>query len=183
MFVEDWLRQNTDYSKDLKLLPSRIRMRIRNKLISRIRIRNYHWWSGVLKNKCSDKNTIFNIKSSISAQKWPSNVKFLLKMRKNVTKISVSDPDPKRSEGRIRIRIRNQVGSGSGSQIIVSDPQLWKISQGSDLLTYYILIWRNRMWTATTILYQTRRRSTWGKWRGKNIYYLFDLTAVFRIRN
>jgi len=40
-----------------------------NKLMSRIRIRNYHWGSGLLKNKSSDKNTIFNIKSSISAQK------------------------------------------------------------------------------------------------------------------
>jgi len=57
--------------KDPKLLPSRIWIRIRNKLIStgRIRIRNYHWGSGLLKAKCSDKNTIFNIKSSILAQK------------------------------------------------------------------------------------------------------------------
>jgi hypothetical protein len=49
---------------------SRIHIRIRNKLMSRIliriRIRNYHWGLGLLKNKCSDKNINFNIKSSIS---------------------------------------------------------------------------------------------------------------------
>jgi len=64
-----------------KPLPSRIRIRIRNKLMNRIqirnklmsririRIRNYHWGSGLLKKKCSDINTIFSIKSLISAQK------------------------------------------------------------------------------------------------------------------
>jgi len=57
--IRSWIR----IRKDLKLLPSRIR--IRNKLISRIRIwiRNYHWGSGFLENKCSAKNTIINIKS------------------------------------------------------------------------------------------------------------------------
>jgi len=98
--------------KDPKLLPSRIQFG--NKLISRIRIRirNYHWGSGLLKTKCSDKNTIFNMKSSTSAQKWPLNVHSDYKCE-NFTKISVKDLDPdpdlKRSESRIRIwiRIRN----------------------------------------------------------------------------
>ena len=51
------------------------------------------------------KNTIFNIKSLISAQKLPFNIHSDFKCE-NFTKISVKDPDPdpKRSEGRIRIR-------------------------------------------------------------------------------
>jgi len=64
--------------------------------------------------KCSDTNTIFNIKSLISAQKLPLNVHYdykcenFRKLCENFTKISVKDPDPdpkKKSEGRIRIRI------------------------------------------------------------------------------
>ena len=75
--------------KDPKLLPSRIWIRIRNKLMSRIRIRirNYHWGSGLLKNKCSDKNTIFNIKSSISAV-------FRIRIRPDPKLFGLKDPDP-----------------------------------------------------------------------------------------
>jgi len=52
--------------------------------------------SGFLKNKCSDKNTFFNIKSSISAQKLPLNVHSNFKYE-NFTKISKTSgvPDPK----------------------------------------------------------------------------------------
>jgi len=110
-----------------KLLPSRIR--IRNKLISRIRIRiqNYHWGSGLLKDKCSDKNTIFNIKSLISAQKWPLIVHSDLKCE-NFTNFTDKDldPDPKRLVGRIRIqngpqgRIRS-----SGSATLLNSEQIY----------------------------------------------------------
>jgi len=108
------LRIRIRIRKDPKLLPSRIRIRIRNKLKSRIRIRirNYRWGSGLLKKKCSDKNTIFNIKSSISAQKLPLNVHYDFKCEnfKEITrkfhenfsqgsgsgseKIRGQDPDP-----------------------------------------------------------------------------------------
>jgi len=99
-------------------LPSRIW--IRNKLISRIRIQiqNYHWASGLLKDKGSDKNSNFNIKSSISAQKWPVNVHSNFKCE-NFTKIS---------QTRIRIRKEPQAGSGSRSKMTLqvgsgSEPQ------------------------------------------------------------
>jgi len=121
-------------SKDPKLLPSRIRIRIWNKLMSRIRIRirNYHWGSGLLKNKCSDKNTIFKLKSSIWAQKWPLNAHSDFKFE-NFTKISCKISRKFQSRIRIRIQKDPRAGSGSemtlqvgsGSEIIVSDPQHW----------------------------------------------------------
>jgi len=90
-----------------KLLPSRIGIWIQSKLMSRIRIRirNYHWGWGLL-NKCSDINTIFNIKSLISAQKRPLNVhsnfkcENFTKFHENFSKrygsekIRGQDPDP-----------------------------------------------------------------------------------------
>jgi len=93
------LRIRIRIRKDQKLLPSRIQSRIRNKLISRIGIRIIicHWGSCLLKDKCSNKNTFFHIKSSISAQKLPSNVDSDSKCE-NFTKISKT---------RIWIRIRN----------------------------------------------------------------------------
>jgi len=95
--------------KDPKLLPYRIQICILNKLISRIwiRIRNHYWGSGLLKDKCSDENTIFNIKSSISAQKLTLNLHSNFKC-KNFTNIS---------QTRIQIRIRKDPWAGSGSEM------------------------------------------------------------------
>ena len=128
--------------KDPKLLPSRIRIRIRiriqNKLISRIRIRirirNYRWGSGLLKKKCSDKNTIFNIKSSISAQKLPLNVHYDFKCE-NFKEIS------RKFQSRIRIRIRKdpRAGSGSGSEMT-----LFLLGSGSEM-TLFLFLWKGQI--------------------------------------
>jgi len=90
--------------KDPKLLHPRIQIQIRDKLIIRIRIRNYHWRSGLLKDKYSDKKTIFNIKKFEFSTKITFKCAFRLK-RKFQKNFTDKDPDPKRPEGRIRIQI------------------------------------------------------------------------------
>jgi len=121
--------------KDKKLLPSRIQ--IQNKLISRIRIRNYHLGSGLLKDKCSDKNTMFNIKSLIPAPKWPLNVHSDLKW-KNFMKISKT---------RIRIRKDPVAGSGSGTTL--------QVGSGSETNSFWssTLLKITRKWTNIKYLF------------------------------
>jgi len=109
--------------KDPKLLPSRIRIRFRNKLIIRVRIwiRNYHWGSGLLKDKCYDKNTIFKIKVRIQHKKLPLNVNSVLKCKKFhknfQDKDTDLDPDLKNPRAGSGSEMTLQVGSGSGSKI------------------------------------------------------------------
>jgi len=76
--------------------------------------------SGLSKNKCSDKNTIYNIKSLISAQKWPCNVHSDLKCE-NFTKIS---------QTRIWIRILKEQRGGSGSAMTL------QVRSGSEINSF-----------------------------------------------
>jgi len=82
-----------------------IRIRIRNYLTSRIRIKNYYWASGLLDEKCSDKDVILDIKSSESGSE------------KEITWSVGSGSEITRQVGSGSVMI-HWVGSGSGSEKI-----------------------------------------------------------------